>query len=166
MNSMLSRHQGFTFIELIVTVAILAILASATLPLLKMSVQRTKETELKENLRTIRKAIDAYKQAVDEGKITKNVDASGYPASLELLVGGVENAKSPNRETLYFLRKIPRDPMLVIEDIPGVDPEPNELWGLRSYQSSADEPREGKDVYDVYSLSEETGLNGVPYAQW
>lgn len=160
------RVRGFTLIELLVTLAIIGILASATMPMIKMSVQRNKEAELKANLRTIRQAIDAYKQAVDDGKIKKSVDASGYPPSLEILVEGVENAKSPDKQKLYFLRKIPLDPMMPIETIPGVALDVSEIWGLRSYDSEADEPREGKDVYDVYSRSPNVGLNGIPYAKW
>ncbi len=160
------RVKGFTLIELLVTLAIIGILASATMPMIKMSVQRNKEAELKHNLRTIREAIDAYKQAVDDGKIKKTVDASGYPPNLEILVEGVENAKSPDKQKLYFLRRIPLDPMTPIETTPGVELDMSEVWGLRSYGSEADEPREGKDVYDVYSLSPNVGLNGIPYAKW
>lgn len=160
------RVKGFTLIELLVTLAIIGILASATMPMIKMSVQRNKEAELKHNLRTIREAIDAYKQAVDDGKIKKTIDASGYPPTLEILVEGVENAKSPDKQKLYFLRKIPLDPMMPIETTPGVELDLSEVWGLRSYDSEADEPREGKDVYDVYSLSPNVGLNGIPYAKW
>ncbi len=160
------RVKGFTLIELLVTLAIIGILASATMPMIKMSVQRNKEAELKHNLRTIREAIDAYKQAVDDGKIKKTVDASGYPPNLEILVEGVENAKSPDKQKLYFLRRIPLDPMTPIETTPGVELDMSEVWGLRSYDSEADEPREGKDVYDVYSLSPNVGLNGIPYAKW
>lgn len=160
------RVKGFSIIELLVTLAIIGVLASAAMPMIKMSVQRNKEAELKHNLRTIREAIDAYKQAVDDGKIKKSVDASGYPPTLEILVEGVENAKSPNKQKLFFLRKIPLDPMTPVETIPGVELDISEIWGLRSYDSEADEPREGKDVYDVYSLSPGVGLNGIPYAQW
>lgn len=160
------RVRGFTLIELLVTLAIIGVLASATLPMIKMTVQRNKEAELKHHLRTIREAIDAYKKAVDDGKIKKSVDASGYPPNLEILVEGVENAKSPDKQKLYFLRKIPLDPMMQIETIPGVELDLSEVWGLRSYDSEADEPREGKDVYDVYSLSPGVGLNGIPYAKW
>jgi len=119
----LHKKSGFTLIELIITVAIIGVLASATMPLLKMTVQRTKENELKANLREIRSAIDAYKKAGDEGKIEKKADATGYPPSLEILVEGVENIKSPAREKVVF-------------------------------------------VFDVYSLSEQIGINGVPYAKW
>ncbi len=160
------RVKGFTLIEILVTLAILGVLASATLPMIKMSVQRNKEAELKHNLRTIREAIDAYKEAVDVGKIKKSLDTSGYPPNLEILVEGVENAKSPDRQKIYFLRKIPLDPMMPIETTPGVDFDVSEVWGLRSYDSEADEPKEGKDVYDVYSLSPGVGLNGIPYANW
>ncbi len=158
--------KGFTLIELIVTVAIVGILASATMPLLKMSVQRSKETELKQNLRTVRQAIDAYKQAVDEGKIKKSADRLGYPPDLQTLVDGVQNIKSPNKQKLFFLRKIPLDPMMSIEATPGVTLDASEIWGLRSSDSPPGAPSAGQDVFDVYSLSEGVGLNGVPYAQW
>jgi general secretion pathway protein G len=162
----MNKQIGFTLIELIVTVAIIGVLASATMPLLKMTVQRTKENELKMNLREIRNAIDAYKKAVDEGRIKKNVDDTGYPPNLEILVDGADDIKSPKRQKIIFLRKIPMDPMTKIESIPGVEIDPSEIWGLRSYNSSADEPSEGDDVFDVYSLSPNIGSNGVPYAKW
>jgi len=162
----MNKHTGFTLIELIVTVAIIGVLASATMPLLKMTVQRTKENELKLNLREIRNAIDAYKKAVDEGRIKKNVDDTGYPPNLEILVEGADDIKSPKRQKIIFLRKIPMDPMAKIDPIAGVEIDPSEMWGLRSYNSSADDPSEGEDVFDVYSLSPSIGSNGVPYAKW
>jgi general secretion pathway protein G len=146
-------------VELLITVAILALLASVAMPLAEMSVQRGKEKELRQSLREIRDAIDAWKRAADEGRIEKSADASGYPPSLAALVEGVADKKKPDGAKLYFLRRVPRDPMRGEDD--GGEP-----WGLRSYESPADSPQPGKDVYDVYSQSDEAGLNGVPYRKW
>ena len=146
--------KGFTLIELMVTLTILALLASVALPLAELGVQRSKESELRETLRQVRGAIDAYKRAADDGRIERSADASGYPPSLAALAEGVEDKKKTDGSKLYFLRRVPRDPMS------------GEEWGLRSYASPADSPQPGKDVFDVYSRSEETGLNGVPYRQW
>jgi general secretion pathway protein G len=145
--------RGFTLIEMLVTLAILALLASLALPLSELSVQRAKERELRQALRMVRGAIDDYKQAVDANRIARPADASGYPPTLEVLVEGVKDAKDPKGAKIYFLRRIPRDPF-------GGD------WGLRSYASPPDDPQPGKDVYDVYSKSEGTGLDGVPYREW
>ena len=155
------RSAGFTFIELMITVAIVALLATLALPLSEVAVQRTREQELRGNLREIRDAIDAYKLAVDEQRIPRNAGETGYPKSLDTLVQGVNDAKSPKPAKIYFLRRIPRDPF-------STDPGKSaaETWGKRSYVSPPDEPREGDDVYDVYSLSTGIGLNGVPHRQW
>lgn len=152
--------NGFTLIELLVTVVIVAILASVALPLSELSRQRAKEQDLRQNLRDIRMAIDAYKQAVDEGHIIKSLDQSGYPPRLSALVEGVIDARSPASRKIYFLRRIPKDPFAA----DAVDSEAS--WGKRSYDSPPDAPREGRDVFDVYSLSDRTGLNGIPYREW
>jgi general secretion pathway protein G len=151
---------GFTLIELVITVAIVAILASAALPLTQIAVQRGKEQELRSALRQIREAIDAYKQAGDEGRIEKKSDASGYPPALAVLVTGVEDIKKPDKPRIYFLRRLPRDPFAP-DDVKADD-----TWGLRAYASPPDDPKEGDDVFDVYSLTEGEGLNGVAYRQW
>jgi len=156
--------KGFTLIELIVTVTIVAVLASAVMPMLKMTIQRSKENELRANLRQIREAIDAYKKAADDGRIKKQIDASGYPPNLEVLVNGVVNEKDANKSTLKFLRRIPLDPMTPVENAE-TEELPNN-WGLRSYNSDAAKPVAGDDVYDVYSQSQKLGINGVPYAKW
>ena len=158
------QQKGFTLIELIVTVAIVAILASVAMPMLQMSVQRSKENELRENLRQIREAIDAYKKAADEGRIKKSIEETGYPPNLEILVNGVLDDKDINKNKLKFLRKIPLDPMTTTAD-KNTDDLPNN-WGLRSYASNANEPEPGVDVYDVYSLSQQIGINGIAYAKW
>lgn len=158
---MMTLKSGFTLIELLITVAIVSLLASIALPLSELSFQRTKEQELRRSLREIRGALDAYKRHVDEGRIRRAADGSGYPATLAVLVEGAEDLKSPTQARLRFLRRIPRDPMS------GGDRTPAEgTWGLRSYDSSHEDPRPGKDVFDVYSLSGATGLNGIPYKDW
>ena len=148
------KARGFTLVELLIVVAIMALLASIAAPLAELSYQRGKEQELRTALREIREAIDTYKRAADDGKIEKSADSSGYPPSLKTLVEGVPDKSTPEKSTLYFLRRVPRDP------ITGED------WGLRSYASPASDPQPGKDVYDVYSRSDETGLNKVPYREW
>ena len=153
--------RGFTLIELVITVAIVAILASAALPLNELVVQRAKEQDLRRALRELRDAIDAHKQAFDEGRIQKRLGESGYPKRLEDLVAGVEDQKSPKKERIYFLRRIPRDP-LSDDAAKG----PAETWGKRSYASPPDEPRDGDDVFDVFSMSAGTGINGRPYKEW
>nr|WP_090720458.1 type II secretion system protein [Nitrosomonas sp. Nm166] len=165
----LEKHQGFTLIELMIVVAIMAILATAALPFRELMVQRQKEQELRTALRQIRTAIDAYKQAVDEGRIAKKADESGYPPRLEELFMGVPDIKSPEKEKkiIYFLRRLPRDPMFVELDVAGTAVTPAvDTWGRRSYESPWDSPKEGDDVFDVYSLSEAIGLNGIPYREW
>ena len=145
--------RGFTLIELVIAVAIVAILASAALPLNELVVQRAKEQDLRRALREIRTAIDAYKQASDEGRVLKRVGESGYPKRLEDLVEGVEDQKSAKRERMYFLRRLPQDPF-------------GEPWAKRSYASPPDDPREGDDVFDVYSRAGGLGINGRPYREW
>jgi len=154
--------RGFTLIELLVTVTIIGILVSVAVPFAELTVKRVKEQELRTALRDIRTALDAYKKAVDERRITKKAEDSGYPPSLEILVEGAKDARSPKEETkIYFLRRIPRDPFNDDFSLPAA-----ETWGKRSYKSPPDSPEAGDDVYDVYSLSEQAGINGIPYKQW
>ncbi len=153
--------RGFSYIEILVTVTILALLATTAVPYVELTVTRQKEAELRRNLRDLREAIDAYRRAVDEGRIPKQIEESGYPRRLEDLVAGVEDAKDPLKKRIYFLRRLPRDPMF-----PSGDESAAGTWGKRSYDSPPDSPREGPDVFDVYSMSEQKGLNGVPYSQW
>jgi general secretion pathway protein G len=160
------RLQGFSFIELIITLAIVAILASVAMPLASITMQRSKENELRHNLRVIREAIDSYKKASDEGRVKKDIDETGYPPNLEVLVEGVEDLKDPDKKKIKFLRRIPPDPMATREEPDPFDFEQTHDWGLRSYESSADNPKEGEDVFDVYSRSQQQGINGIPYAKW
>jgi general secretion pathway protein G len=155
------RPRGFTLIELLVTVAIVGLLATLALPMTELAVQRSKEQELRIALREIRTGIDAYKKAWDEGRIQKGLDDSGYPKSLDILADGVEDFKNPKRVKIYFLRRIPRDPLVRDTRSPAAD-----TWGKRAYKSPPDDPQEGDDVYDVYSMSKGVGLNGVPYREW
>lgn len=154
------RRNGFTLIEIMVALAILGIIAAIALPMVQINAQRAREAELRQALRDIRGAIDAYKQASDEGRIAKPADASGYPPKLDELAKGVEDQKSPSKQKIYFLRRIPRDPMApsTSSDI--------DSWGLRSYKSPPDDPKSGDDVYDVYSLSKAKSLAGTPYREW
>lgn len=158
----MTDYKGFTLIELVISVAIIGLLATVVLPMAELAVQRSKEHELRLALREIRAGLDAYKQAVDEGRITHSVIRSGYPATLSVLVDGAPDAGSPDgKGRINFLRRIPRDPMAA--DSAESD---EATWGKRSYESSADMPAEGEDVFDVYSLSSAVGLNGIPYREW
>jgi general secretion pathway protein G len=156
-----AHHSGFTLIEMIVTVALVAIIASVATPFVKLHEQRAKERELKEVLREIRTAIDAYKQAGDEGRIARSMDSTGYPDSLDELVTGVEDKRNAKGKKIFFLRRVPRDPMH-----PALSGPAQDSWGKRSYASEADDPQEGADVYDVFSLSDRKGTNGIPYREW
>jgi len=153
--------KGFTLIELAITIAIVAVLASVALPLNELVLQRAREHELRRALRELRVALDAYKQASDEGRIPKRPGESGFPRKLEDLAEGVEDQKSPKKERIYFLRRIPRDPFSNDPQLAAAD-----TWGKRSYESSHESPAAGRDVFDVFSLADGVGLNGVPYRQW
>jgi general secretion pathway protein G len=155
------RHSGFTYIELMVTLAIMAVLVTVAVPMAQLAEQRQKEHELRDALAQIRAGLDAYKRAADQGRIVLRIGQSGYPQTLNQLVEGVEDKRSPARQKMYFLRRLPADPMTAR---PGDDPA--ETWGLRSYASPPDDPGEGDDVFDVYSTSDKLGLNGVPYRKW
>jgi general secretion pathway protein G len=152
---------GFTLLELVIAIAILSILVVMAVPVVRLEIQRQKEADLRQDLRELRNAIDAYKRAGDEGRIPRRTDASGYPPRLEDLLRGTADAKDLKARTIYFLRRIPRDPF---NDNP--DLAPADTWGKRSYASPPDAPAEGDDVFDVYSLANGNGINGVPYREW
>ena len=154
------RLRGFTLVEMLVVLLIMSILATAAVPLARIYQRRVKETELRAALRTLRGAIDSYKQQWNTGHIEKKPDDTGYPPDLQSLVSGIVDVADPKGRKIYFLRRIPRDPF--------ADPESpaEQTWALRSYDSPAGAPAAGRDVYDVTSAAPGTGLDGVPYRQW
>lgn len=154
------RGRGFTLIEMLVVLSIMAMLGTAARPLLELSVQRSREAQLRSALRELRGALDAYKRATDAGEVLRGADESGYPRELRLLVEGVQDVKSPSGRRIYFLRRLPRDPF-ADPSLPAA-----QTWGLRAADSPPDEPRAGRDVFDVYSLSERRALDGSLLRSW
>jgi general secretion pathway protein G len=145
-------EAGLTLVELIVTVAILAILASAAVPMARFQVKRTKERILRDELWTMRKAIDQYKDAADRHAFQTKVDSYNYPPDLQTMVDGVD----VQGKKVKFLRRIPVDPMTGTDD-----------WGMRSMQDDATaDSWGGQNVFDVYSKSEGTALDGTKYKDW
>ena len=146
--------RGFTLVELIAAMTIMLLLTMVALPVASIVVRRQKETELKEDLRTMRNAIDRYKDFADSGMIPTEMDTFGYPPTLETLVKGVPLKGS--KDKYKFLRKIPVDPMTGTTD-----------WGMRSMQDDADSRSwGGQDVFDVFSKSQGIGMDGTAYADW
>ena len=152
-------ERGFTFVELLVVCTLLLILASAVLPLSKVTLQRTREAELRRALREMRTAIDKFKDAADMGQIGSTdikTGSEGYPADLETLVEGVSVVGDASGRKLKFLRRIPIDPMTNSTD-----------WGMRSYQDKPDSTSwGGQNVFDVYTKSKGTALDGTKYIDW
>ncbi len=159
-RTLLTDRRGVTLLELLITLAILSILAAVVLPVAEVTVRRNKEIELRQALRTVRRAIDSYKEAFDEAvrnnKIIRNAEDTGYPKTLDDLVAGSDfGGLYPYQRK--FLRRIPKDPM---------DRE-EKGWGLRSHADDADaEVWGGEDVYDIYSQSDGVALDGSPYREW
>jgi general secretion pathway protein G len=153
------REQGYTFIELLVVVTILFVLASAVMPLAQVTSKRQREAELRRDLRELRTTIDAFKNAVDQGRIpTTELEptSEGYPPDLETLVEGIAAANDASGRKIRFLRRIPIDPMTSSTD-----------WGLRSYQDSPTSTTWGRqNVFDVYTKSDGTALDGTKYRDW
>jgi general secretion pathway protein G len=147
-----SKSHGLTLIELLIAIAILMILTSAAIPMVRVTVKREKERELRRDLWDMRDAIDRYKDVADTGKIQVKVGSDGYPPDLETLVKGVD----VNGKKIRFLRKIPVDPMTGQAE-----------WGMRSEQDDPEsESYGGQGVFDVYSKSEGTALDGTKYKTW
>jgi general secretion pathway protein G len=153
------KALGFTLVELLVVMAVLGVLAAAAMPMAELVRQREKESQLRHALWEIRAALDAYKRAHDEDGAFRSEPGTGYPPTLRALVDGVRRPSSPGRH-VYYLRRIPRDPFAA-DDVAD-----EATWGLRSYDSPADSPRPGADVYDIHSRSDRVGLNGVPLRRW
>lgn len=165
MSRTMMRHRlrlaGFTLIELVVTLALVGLLALVSVPLFEITSTRLREQELRAALREIRAALDAYRTAAEAGVVAKGAADSGYPPSLEALTEGVESPKSLNGRRVVFLRRVPRDPFA-----PDPSLAPSQQWATRSYGSPVDDPQPGPDVYDVASRSRRIGLNGVAYKEW
>jgi general secretion pathway protein G len=155
----LRAAQGYTFVELLVVAALVSILASAALPLARVTVQRQREIELRRALRDMRTAIDHYKDAADGGMIAATelkLGNEGYPTDLDVLVEGVRAGGDATERKLKFLRRVPIDPLTGAAE-----------WGKRAYQDRPDSKSwGGQNVYDVYSLSEGTALDGTKYRDW
>lgn len=154
-----TKATGFTLVELLVTLVLLALLVTSASPVVQLSAKREKERELKRALWQIRDALDAYKDAVDQGLIKKTAEGSGYPPSLDVLVTGVENVQDIKKKKLIFLRRIPRDPF-------AADPQRSNAstWRVRAYDGAVDDM--AQDVYDVSSRSTAMGINQQPYSEW
>jgi len=146
------REAGLTLVELIVTVAILALLAGAAVPVARFQVKREKERELRRDLWEMRDAIDHYKDAADRGAFQTKLESQNYPPDLETLVTGVD----VQGKKVRFLRHIPVDPMTGNAD-----------WGMRSMQDDpTSDSFSGQSVFDVYSKSTGTALDGTKYSDW
>jgi general secretion pathway protein G len=153
------KDKGFTFIELIIVSTMVFVLAAAIMPLTKVTMQRTREAELRRALREMRTAIDKFKDAADLGNVSPleiKAGSENYPPDLETLVEGVAAANDATGRKLKYLRRVPIDPMTKSTD-----------WGLRSYQDDAKSTRwGGQDVFDVHTTSDGTALDGTKYKDW
>jgi general secretion pathway protein G len=163
------RDVGFTLIEMLVTLALVGLLALVSLPLYEVTSTRIKEEQLREALRIIRGGLDAYKAAVDTGMLPREAGTSGYPPSLDVLTESLDIANKANSgpgasdpaQRLVILRQLPRDPFFPDPAVPAAN-----TWLTRSYGSRSEDPQQGDDVYDVSSMSTRIGLDGIPYNAW
>lgn len=166
-SSRRAASRGFSFIELVITLALVGLLSMMAVPLYDMTVTRMKESELRQALRTIRSGIDAYKAATDSGSLARAAGDSGYPPSLEKLTeplelqGKRDLSGSLASQRMVILRQLPRDPFSTDPEIPAPL-----TWNTRAYASRADDPQPGDDVFDVSSKSSRLGLDGTPYSSW
>jgi general secretion pathway protein G len=148
-------NKGLTLIEILITIVIIGILASIVMPLSRMTVKRTKEVELRRNLRVIREALDEYKRYATEKKIAVEIDSSGYSKNLDTLVEGAELVSQQGKKK-RFLRRVPIDPMTNSTE-----------WGMRCYEDEPDAINWcGKDVFDVFTKSDDAALDGTKYKEW
>jgi general secretion pathway protein G len=152
--------RGFTLVEMVAVIAIVGVLSTIAMPVLQLVKRRSQELELRYALRTIRGAIDNYKSAADARTIEVSANATGYPPTLEILVQGAVDPRTPDRKLRYFLRRLPRDPF-ADPTLPAAA-----SWGLRSYDSPPESPQAGSDVFDVYSLSSGQAIDGSHYRSW
>ncbi len=168
-RSLMRHSAGFTLIELMVTSVLVGIVAMTAMPMVEVVSVKQREVELRQALRTIRGALDAYKAAADTGLLPKAAGESGYPPALELLTQGLEiararpagNTSGDTAARLVFLRQLPRDPFHPDPLVPAA-----QTWAARSYASRPDDPQPGADVFDVASKSTRIALDGTPYSSW
>lgn len=162
-----ATSRGLTFIELVITLALVGLLSMMAVPLYEMAATRMKESELRQALRTLRSGIDAYKAATDSGSLAREAGDSGYPPSLEKLTeplelqGKRDLSGSIASQRMVILRQLPRDPFNTDPEVPAAM-----TWNTRAYASRANDPQPGDDVFDVSSKSNRVGLDGTPYASW
>lgn len=160
---------GFTLVELVITLAIVGLIAMVALPLYEVTSTRFKEAELRQALRTIRSGLDAYKAAVDTGLLPRAAGESGFPPNLDILTQPLDTVGSRDvsltsataAQRLVILRQLPRDPFFADKQVPAA-----QTWSTRAYGSRADDPQPGADVFDVSSTSTRVGLDGTPYSSW